>query len=93
MKEENRKILQIIPADGWWAGYDGSTDPERNASREGFLRLICWALVEDEEGKTEVVGMDGDGDFRIGFSDHSSLEQYTFSPQRDPNHPEPPATP
>jgi hypothetical protein len=42
MKEDNRRILQIIPADGWWAEYDGTTDPDRNIAREGFLRLVCW---------------------------------------------------
>lgn len=40
MKDENRKILQIIPADGWWAGYNGETDPDGGGMREGFLRLF-----------------------------------------------------
>lgn len=88
MKEDNRRILQIIPADGWWAEYDGTTDPDRNIARDGFLRLVCWALVETEEGKTEVVGMDGEGELEIGFADHSSLEKYLYSPNCDPNHPQ-----
>lgn len=46
------KILQIIPANGWSAKYtqeDGDfTSP-----------LVCWALVEDEDGTRRVVGLDG----------------------------------
>lgn len=88
--QETRRIVQIIPATGWWARHDGSTDPERGGMREGFMRLVCWALVENEEGKTEVVGMDGDGDLEVGFADYSSLVEYHYSPDHDPNH-QPPA--
>lgn len=51
-----RRILQIIPADGWLAVYDhtlGDIDDLRTRP------LVCWALVEDQTGTT-VVGMDAD---------------------------------
>lgn len=51
-----RRILQIIPADGWLAVYDhtsGDVDDMRTRP------LVCWALVEDQTG-TSIVGMDAD---------------------------------
>lgn len=61
-----RKILQIMPAIGWHATYQGD---------QGIIKtpLVCWALIEeDENGElyTNVVGMDAQG--HIDFSDDSS---------------------
>jgi hypothetical protein len=48
------KILQIVPADsGWRAVYGHSEDPEGSE----LSRVVAWALVEDDEGKREVVGL------------------------------------
>lgn len=37
------RILQLMPAEGWYARYKDSDEGF------GFLRLICWALVENPE--------------------------------------------
>lgn len=50
VKREVKKILQIIPADGWYFRYTGHP-------QEGRKRLTCWALCEDSEGKHFVIGM------------------------------------
>jgi hypothetical protein len=48
------KILQIVPADsGWRAVYGHSDDPDGSE----LSRVVAWALVEDEDGEREVVGM------------------------------------
>lgn len=51
-----RRILQIIPADGWNALY--AIRPEENKNDPVYVSpLTCWALVE--EGKVQyVVGLD-----------------------------------
>ena len=49
------KIIQIIPATGWWAVYLN----ENQTLIEG--RLSAWALVEEKtETYTHVVGLDSD---------------------------------
>jgi hypothetical protein len=51
-----RRITQIIAAEGWLAVYDhGSQDVSDIRTRP----LVCWALVEDAGG-THVIGMDAD---------------------------------
>lgn len=85
MKDKNRKILQIIPANGWWAGYNGYADPDGGGTREGFDRLVCWALVEKEDDTTEVLGMIGNEDTEVRFADHHSFDKYLYSPATDPN--------
>jgi hypothetical protein len=52
------KIVQIVPAMGWFARYDDPNDPS------GYVdaALTCWALVETPEGERQVVGLDG-GDY------------------------------
>lgn len=53
----DRRILQIIPADGWLAVYDHTVaDVEDIRS----CPLVCWALVADQNGSTNVIGMDAD---------------------------------
>jgi hypothetical protein len=49
------KILQIIPADGWYATYVKIGEGREEEP------LACWALVEDG-AYTQVVGMISDGD-------------------------------
>jgi hypothetical protein len=51
-----RRITQIIAAEGWLAVYDlGTADVSDIRTRP----LVCWALVEDATG-TNVIGMDAD---------------------------------
>ena len=52
------KIVQIIPADAWFAVFkmdDGS---------ELSLPLTCWALFQDEDGSSRIEGIyvDASGD-------------------------------
>lgn len=69
---EQDKILQIMPAEGWYATYedeDGETT---------FSALVCFALVEsEEEGKTHraVRPMSWGSEGYVDFSD----EDDTFS--------------
>lgn len=51
-----RRILQIIPAEGWLAVYELGTGDVSDLRTKG---LVCWALVE-EMSETSVVGMDAD---------------------------------
>jgi hypothetical protein len=56
------KILQMIPAENWWAVYDDEGEP--------FIsRLVCWALVQvgAEEIDRSVTGMDVDEEGRVEF--------------------------
>jgi hypothetical protein len=86
VSESNRKILQIIPADGWWIGFNGTSPTGSGERSTGFMRMVCWALVENEDGTTEVVGMDGDLDTDVRFADHDqAFDQYRYSPTSDPN--------
>lgn len=45
-----RKIAQIMPANGWAAVFDEDGD-------EALSPLVGWALVQDAEGAASVVGM------------------------------------
>lgn len=48
------KILQIVPADaGWRAVYGHADDPDGSE----LSRVVAWALIEDDEGEREVVGL------------------------------------
>lgn len=51
-----RRIMQIIPAEGWLAVFDlGTGDVADIRTRP----LVCWALMEDPGG-TNVVGLDAE---------------------------------
>jgi len=45
-----RKILQIMPAAGWGAAFDTGDEEE-------ITPLVGWALVQDGDGKSAVVGL------------------------------------
>lgn len=47
-----RKILQIMPADDWWVVME-------NADGDHIIRqpLIGWALVEEQDETTNVIGL------------------------------------
>ncbi len=46
----DRKIVQIMPANGWGASFDAGDSEELSP-------LVGWALVQDGEGKSAVVGL------------------------------------
>ena len=47
----NEKIVQIIPADDWFAVF--KMDDEAELS----LPLNCWALCQDEDGSSRIEGI------------------------------------
>jgi hypothetical protein len=52
-----QRILQVLDAKGWVAVYDhGSHDMDDLRTKP----LVCWALVEDEAGLTQIIGIDAD---------------------------------
>lgn len=66
MTRPKRKILQVIPAEGWFAVY------KENDGSESSVRLACWALVEetdDEFTDNVVVGMETGYDQSVDFAD------------------------
>ena len=52
-----RKILQIIPADGWKARYLPTSHQAQGGIAFVELRLVCWALVEIGLATQQIVGM------------------------------------
>lgn len=52
---EEVRIVQIIPAPGWWAVYR-----KGKGGAEFSTPLVCWALVEGSSGERQVVGIDTD---------------------------------
>jgi hypothetical protein len=48
-----RKILQIMPATGWGAAFDAGEEEEE------ISPLVGWALVQDADGQSAVVGLVG----------------------------------
>ncbi|MHC4621725.1 MAG: DUF6253 family protein [Planctomycetota bacterium] len=65
-----KRILSIIPASGWHSVYrpdDGSTQ---------VFPLVCWALVETDEGDTVVAGLDA-GDNYVDYAENmDNFESY-----------------
>lgn len=61
------KIVQIIPADGWYAEYLGDD------GQPFHMRLVVWALVEGtegiERGVHEVRGLGCDPEEGVDFAD------------------------
>lgn len=49
------KILQIMPADNWFAVYEGDYEDITL-----LHPLVCWVLVECDDGTTIVTGMETD---------------------------------
>ncbi len=71
------KILQIMSANGWRALYDKGSFP---GSFHHARPLICWALVELEDGLTEVIGMETDEDMNVALftPTHKNFVKYHF---------------
>ena len=59
-----RRIRQIIPADNWFARFRSN-----GSAGEHISPLSCWALVENTDGTTQVVGMDVRDNLRVDFPD------------------------
>lgn len=49
-----RRILSICSAPGWGALFE---EPDESSPEAGVVTLAAWALVEDGEGKTYMVGL------------------------------------
>lgn len=86
---EKQTIVQIIPAVGWWAAYKPDDENEPLA----FDALVCWALIEMDEGEQGIAGVDAEGcksgfdlvDEVTNFAGYYTTEQkerYTPPPQR-----------
>ena len=45
-------VIQILPADGWYAKF-------KDSDGEFIQALACWALIEKKDGDREVVGLMG----------------------------------
>jgi hypothetical protein len=70
----SEKILQIIPASGWYAKFSNSNDGE-----DGLFPLACWALCQNEDGETYVAGIDATPDGTTTFvEDAENFEGYIF---------------
>jgi hypothetical protein len=68
-------IVQIIPADsGWRAVYQDPND----ASETEVARVAAWALVDDEQGAREVVGLVVDGTRLVPAATAGTLLRYGY---------------
>ena len=54
----DRKIMQIMPAAGWGAAFEAGDEEE-------ISPLVGWALVQDAEGKSAVVGLVAGNDVEL----------------------------
>lgn len=62
-------IIQLIPANGWYL----VESPLDDESPPQVTPIICWALIEGDDGRREVVGMDTAGvEIAECVGDHSS---------------------
>lgn len=54
--KKTRKIIQIIPADGWAAVH-------RNEKHTAYVytQLACWALLQESDGTINVKGICAEG--------------------------------
>ena len=80
MDDKKPKILQLLPAQGWWA--EESVELE-GVRRTQFYPLVAWALTDNLRGNLPVIGLityDG----YIDFPSDDSLVGYVFSPKKDP---------
>jgi len=66
-------IIQIIPAEGWFALYD-------QGETRSKLALACWALVEDETGARRIVGMVSDPENQIRDANYTNFVCYEKPP-------------
>lgn len=67
------KILSIIPAPGWRA----------DLGDEGDAPLVCWALIENEDGSREVSGLYAVEGQVCPADEDQSFSGYKHKSQRD----------
>ncbi len=69
---DNGKIIQIMPAEKWWAFYAGEKD-------EVFLeKLVCWVVVT-RDGAEVVEGMSNAGGYIDFVEEVSNFSDYVFA--------------
>lgn len=71
------RILQMMPAEGWYAFFRNEEDDSMN-----FEPLVCFALTENSEGETEVRPMfwqDSYVDFADDYDNFEGIEQADLS--------------
>jgi len=51
------KIIQIIPADDWFAVFKMDDSTELGEGAELSMPLNCWALFQSEDGSSRVEGV------------------------------------
>lgn len=68
---DKRTILQIIPAQNWYAVYQQDNDQPDEISP-----VVCWALVDDGKYRY-VVGLDG-GDYVDYCDEMSNFRGYQY---------------
>lgn len=56
VSDQHSKIIQIMPAEGWFAVYDADDGDD-----EDFSPLTAWALFEDQHGDRWLAGIDMNG--------------------------------
>ncbi|HET19674.1 MAG TPA: hypothetical protein ENO16_03590 [Chromatiales bacterium] len=71
------KIIQMMPAEGWYAFFRNEEDDSLN-----FEPLVCFALTENSDGETEVRPMfwqDSYVDFADDYDNFEGIEQADLS--------------
>ncbi|MEW5894125.1 MAG: hypothetical protein AB1697_13420 [Pseudomonadota bacterium] len=71
------RILQMMPAEGWYAFFRNEEDDSLN-----FEPLVCFALTENSDGETEVRPMfwqDSHVDFADDYDNFEGIEQADLS--------------
>lgn len=73
--KDRKKIIQIIPADGWYVSFETNTD------ELCYDKIVCFALVE-ENGRRFVLPMSGEEgiDFCENASNYHSI---VYSPEKN----------
>lgn len=75
-----KRILQLMPArPGWSAIYWHPQEQDKNYKNKAYHvePLECWALVEDEDGDTEITGTIM-ADWECGPHVIDNIEEHTF---------------
>lgn len=70
--KENCRIVQIIPSDGWAAVF--TLQAPKGYSETTYMPLICFALVEYEDGTRRVRGIDAESPAAFGQEGYNPLE-------------------
>jgi len=71
------RIVDIVQADsGWRAVFEDANDP----SETELARVAAWALVEDDSGSREVVGLVVEGTRLVPAEQAGKLLRYGYKP-------------